>query len=138
MRQFIIVFTVPAHVATVQSCLVNCVHRIQFYRLFSLDVMAAMLLDQNPLDRIQSAEILYDYHNVPLKNAPSMMTAARNYIQCFSTMFFRHVTKFCENLAHPPKERRKLSQSDYYSIICCMFSANCHTIGGGRLTVCHR
>ena len=42
------------------------------------------------IDRIQSAEILHDYHNVflfilPLKNASSMMTAARNYIQCLST-----------------------------------------------------
>ena len=34
---------------------------------------------------IQSAEILHDYHNVPLKNASSMMTATRNYIQCLST-----------------------------------------------------
>ena len=29
---------------------------------------------------IQSAEILHDFHNVPLKNASSMMTATRNYI----------------------------------------------------------
>ena len=34
---------------------------------------------------IQSAEILHDYHNVPLKNASSMMTATRNYIQGLST-----------------------------------------------------
>ena len=37
------------------------------------------------IDIIQSAEILHDYHNVSLKNASSMMTAARNYIQCLST-----------------------------------------------------
>ena len=50
------------------------------------------------LDRIQSAEILHDCHNVQLKNASSMMTAARNYIQCLSTscVICRHVTKFCE------------------------------------------
>ena len=48
------------------------------------------------IDRIQSAEILHGYHNVPLKNASSMMTAARNYIQCLSTSYVmcRHVTKF--------------------------------------------
>ena len=66
------------------------------------------------IDRIQSAEILvHDYHNVPLKNASSMMTAARNYIQCLSTLcvICRHVTKFCENF---PNEWRKLSQSAYY------------------------
>ena len=34
---------------------------------------------------IESAEILRDYHYVPLKNASSMMTATRNYIQCLST-----------------------------------------------------
>ena len=51
------------------------------------------------IDRIQSTEILHGYHNVPLKNASSMMTAARNYIQCLSTSYVicRHVTKFCEN-----------------------------------------
>ena len=37
----------------------------------------------------QSAETLHEHHNVPLKNASSMMTATRNYI-C------RHVT-FSEN-----------------------------------------
>ena len=70
------------------------------------------------IDRIQSAEILHDCHNVPLKNASSMMTAARNYIQCLSTSYVicRHVTKFCENF---PNEWRKLSQSDYYSIVAC-------------------
>ena len=31
---------------------------------------------------IESAEILHDYHNVPLKNASSMITATRNYTQC--------------------------------------------------------
>ena len=50
---------------------------------------------------LESAKILHDYHNVPLKNASSMITATRNYIQC--TMFvsimcncwFSHdVTKF--------------------------------------------
>ena len=57
------------------------------------------------IDRIQSAEILHGYHNVPLKNASSMMTAASNYIQCLSTSYVicRHVTKFCENF---PNERR--------------------------------
>ena len=67
------------------------------------------------IDRIQSAKILHDYHNVPLKNASSMMTAARNCIQCMSTscVICRHVTKFCENF---PNEWRKLSQSAYYSI----------------------
>ena len=29
---------------------------------------------------IQSAEILHDFHKVPLKNASSMMTTTRNYI----------------------------------------------------------
>ena len=48
---------------------------------------------------IESAEILHDYHNVPLKNASSMIIATRNYIQC--TMFVSiicnmHVT-FSEN-----------------------------------------
>ena len=28
---------------------------------------------------IEPAEILHDYHNVPLKNASSMITATRNY-----------------------------------------------------------
>ena len=44
---------------------------------------------------IQSAEILHDYLNVPLKNDSSMMTAARRkYIQCLSTscVICRHVT----------------------------------------------
>ena len=47
---------------------------------------------------IESAEILHDYHNVPLKNASSMMTVTRNYIQCLSTscVICRHVT-FSEN-----------------------------------------
>ena len=59
---------------------------------------------------IQSAEILHDYHNVPLKNASSMMTATRrDYIKCLSTSYVicRHVTIFSENF---PNERRKLSQ----------------------------
>ena len=33
---------------------------------------------------IESAEILHGYHYVPLKNASSMITATRNYIQCLS------------------------------------------------------
>ena len=48
---------------------------------------------------IESAEILHDYHNVPLKNASSMITATRNYIQCtmfVSIMCNMHVT-FSEN-----------------------------------------
>ena len=59
---------------------------------------------------IESAEILHDYHNVPLKNASSMITARRNYIQC--TMFVSitcnmHVT-FSENFRI---ERMAKSQS---------------------------
>ena len=47
---------------------------------------------------IESAEILHDYHNVPLKNASSMITATRNYIQCLSAscVICRHVS-FSEN-----------------------------------------
>ena len=45
---------------------------------------------------IESAEILHDYHNVPLKNASSMITATINYIQCLSCVICRHVT-FSEN-----------------------------------------
>ena len=57
---------------------------------------------------IESAEILHDYHNVPLKNASSMMTATRNYIQCLTTcVICRHVT-FSENF---PIERMAKSQS---------------------------
>ena len=57
---------------------------------------------------IESAEILHDYHNVPLKNASSMMTATRNYMQCLTTcVICRHVT-FCENF---PIERMAKSQS---------------------------
>ena len=43
---------------------------------------------------IESAEILHDYHNVLLKNASSMITATRNYIQCLSAscVICRHVT----------------------------------------------
>ena len=33
---------------------------------------------------IEPAVILHDHHNVPLKNASSMMTATINYIQCLS------------------------------------------------------
>ena len=43
------------------------------------------------IDIIQSAEILHDYHNVPLKNASSMMTVARNYIQCLANVCEHHV-----------------------------------------------
>ena len=58
---------------------------------------------------IQSAETLHGYHNVPLKNASSMMTATRNYIQRLSTscVICRHVT-FSENLLI---ERMAKSQS---------------------------
>ena len=58
---------------------------------------------------IESAEILHDYHNVPLKNASSMITATRNYIQCLSEscVICRHVT-FSENF---PIERMAKSQS---------------------------
>ena len=58
---------------------------------------------------IESAEILYDYHNVTLKNASSMITATRNYIQCLSAscVICRHVT-FSENF---PIERMAKSQS---------------------------
>ena len=58
---------------------------------------------------IQSAETLHDYHNVPLKNASSMMTTTRNYIQCLSTssVICRYVT-FSENV---PIERMAKSQS---------------------------
>ena len=30
-----------------------------------------------------------------------------------------------------------ISKCAYYSIICWMFHTKCHTIGRGRLTVCH-
>ena len=59
---------------------------------------------------VQSAEILHDYHNVPLKNASSVMIATRrDYIKCLSTSYAicKHVTIFSENF---PNERRKLSQ----------------------------
>ena len=58
----------------------------------------------------QSAEILYEYHNVALKNASSMMTATRrNYIKCLSTscVICSHVTIFSGNFQN---EWRKLSQ----------------------------
>ena len=57
---------------------------------------------------IEYAEILHDYHYVPLKNASSMITATRNYIQCLSaSCVCRHVT-FSENF---PIERMAKSQS---------------------------
>ena len=58
---------------------------------------------------IESAEILHDYHNEPLKNASSMITATRNYIQCLSAscVICRHVS-FSENF---PIERLEKSQS---------------------------
>ena len=57
---------------------------------------------------IESAEILHDYHNVPLKNASSMITATRNYIRLSaSCVICRHVT-FSENF---PIERLAKSQS---------------------------
>ena len=43
---------------------------------------------------IKSAEILHDYHHVPLKNASSMITATRNLSA--SCVICRHVT-FSEN-----------------------------------------
>ena len=51
---------------------------------------------------IESAEILHDYHNVPLKNALSMITATRNYIQCLSAscVICSHVT-FSEGIRSP-------------------------------------
>ena len=57
---------------------------------------------------IESAEILHDYHNVPLKNASSMITS-RNYIQCLSAscVTCRHVT-FSKNF---PIEQMEKSQS---------------------------
>ena len=36
---------------------------------------------------IESADILHDYHNVPLKNASSMITATRNYKQLLDEVF---------------------------------------------------
>ena len=36
---------------------------------------------------IESAEILHDYHNVPLKNASSKITATRNYKQLLDEVF---------------------------------------------------
>ena len=58
---------------------------------------------------IQSAETLHECHNVRLKNASSMMTATRNYIQWLSTscVICRHVT-FSENFLI---ERMAKSQS---------------------------
>ena len=57
----------------------------------------------------ESDEILHDYHNVPLQNASSMITATRNYIQCLSAscVICRHVT-FSEIF---PIERMAKSQS---------------------------
>ena len=57
---------------------------------------------------LESAEILHEYHNVPLKNASSMITATRNYIQCLSAscVICRHVT-FSDNF---PIERMAKSQ----------------------------
>ena len=58
---------------------------------------------------IESAEILHNYHYVPLKNPSSMITATRNYIQCLSAscVICRHVT-FSENF---PIERMAKFQS---------------------------
>ena len=58
---------------------------------------------------LESAKILHDYHNVPLKNASSMITATRNYIQCLSALcvICKHVT-FSENF---PIERMAKPQS---------------------------
>ena len=84
---------------------------------------------------IESAEILHDYHNVPLKNSSSMITATRNYIQCtmfVSIMCNMHVTRTSD------RTNGEISKFTYYSIIWCMFYTKCHTIGEGRLTVCSR
>ena len=81
---------------------------------------------------IQSAETLHEYHNVPLKEASSMMAATRrNYIKCLSAscVICRHVTIF-----NFPKIF-KMNGENYLkirlSIISRIFSTNCHTIGGG-------
>ena len=61
---------------------------------------------------IKSAEILHDYHNVPLKNASSMRTATRYYIQCLSAscVIYRRAT-FSENF--PIK---RMVKSQIYSL----------------------
>ena len=58
---------------------------------------------------IESAEIMHDYYSVPLKNASSMITATRYYIQCLSAacVICRRAT-FSENF---PIERMVKSQS---------------------------
>ena len=58
---------------------------------------------------IESAEIMHDYHSVPLKNASSMITATRYYIQCLSAacVICRRAT-FSENF---PIQRIVKSQS---------------------------
>ena len=87
---------------------------------------------------IESAEILHDCHNVPLKNASSMITATRNY---HDTMF---VSIMCYLQAYDifrelsDRTTGQISKFNYYSIIWCMFYTKCHTIGEGRLTVCPR
>ena len=60
---------------------------------------------------IESAEILHDYHNVPLKNASSMITATRNYIQCtmFVSIMCNMYVTFSENFRNI--ERMAKSQS---------------------------
>ena len=80
---------------------------------------------------IESAVILYDHHNVPLKNASSMMTATRNYTQCLSTSCV-----ICRQLSD--RTNGEISKFTKYSIIWCMFYTKCHTIGEGRLKMIKR
>ena len=62
---------------------------------------------------IESAEILHDYHYVPLKNASSMITATRNYIQCLSAscVIYRHGRRHVTVSKNFPVERMVKSQS---------------------------
>ena len=90
-------------------------------------------------DIIESAEILHDYHNVPLKNASSMITATRNYIQC--TMFVSIMCNMqgCDIFRElSDRTNGEISKFTHYSIIWCMFYTKCHSIEDGRLTVCPR
>ena len=85
---------------------------------------------------IESAEILHDYHNVPLKNASSMITATRNYIQCLSESCNMQACDIFRELSD--RTNGEISKFTYYSIVWCMFYTKCHTIGEERLTVCPR
>ena len=90
---------------------------------------------------IQSAEILHDYHNAPLKNTSSMiMTAERRiYIQIMFVNIMCNM-QACKYIFRKLSEwmAKIISKCAYYSIICCMFSTSYHKIGGGRLTICQR